>query len=57
MREYTVTWQLGKIRGTFKLEAADFHDAVKRLMSVDELHEDAEIVGIKETVRRGKAEK
>lgn len=57
MREYTVTWHLGKIRGTFQLEAADFQDAVLRVTSVDDLHEDAEIVGIKETVRRGKAEK
>lgn len=54
MREYTVTWQLGKMRGTFQLEAADFQDAVRRLTSVDDLHDDAEVVGIKETVRRSK---
>lgn len=52
---YTVTWRLRKLRGTFQIKGETFYDVVERLKSVEvvtDLHPDAQVVGVRESVVR-----
>lgn len=56
LKKYTATWRLGKLTGTFQIEGEGFKEAYEYVITVDDLHPDAEIVGLRETSVREKKE-